>query len=282
MQMLDSKSAQIPRWALEPLSQFLDSIQSTHDFYHLTIDGLQMIIRHHELIIIGNARIEELKSRVLELGVAPEEVADSEIKENQRARVRKQAKERADLAQREVANGFPVLHAQQVVSLWSAIECFVEDILVAWLSNAPEAMKSERLRKIKIPLADFDRMTESERKYFLVSELQREPGLSQRNEIEKFESLLELAGFSGKIYACVKRDLVELGHVRNVLLHRRGIVDAKFRQACPWMSVGIGQQVGVNSDSVERYSAAVLSYFQLIVERMKTSFKLDTDATALT
>jgi hypothetical protein len=192
-----------------------------------------MIIRYHETLVVGDARIRDLKSKLLELGGESEEPESAEAEEEIRMQRRALAKERADLAQREVSNGFPVLHSQQVVSIWSSIECFVEDMLVAWLANDPEAMKSERVRKIKIPLTDFDRMSESERKYFLVSELQRDPEFARKNEIEKFESLLALAGLFGNIDAAVKRDLIELGHTRNVLLHRRGIADAKFVQACP-------------------------------------------------
>ncbi len=264
-----------PRWAMEPLDQFLESIRSTHDFYHLTIDGLRMIIRHHEFLVVTDERIKELNSRLLELGGEPKETERAQ--EISRAQHREQAKERADLAQREVSNGFPVLHNQQVVSLWSSIECFVEDVLAAWLANDPQVMRNERVRKIKIPLSDFDRLNESERKYYLVSELQRDPGLSQRHEIERFETLLAIAGLSGVIDADVKRDLIELGHIRNVLLHRRGIADAKFVQACPWLTTRLGERVVVDSSAVERYTAAAMRYLELMLARMKVLFKIDDD-----
>lgn len=275
IRMTDTEKGMFPRWAMEPLDQFLESIRSTHDFYHLTIDGLRMIIRHHEFLVVTDERIKELNSRLLELGGEPKETERAQ--EISRAQHREQAKERADLAQREVSNGFPVLHNQQVVSLWSSIECFVEDVLAAWLANDPQVMRNERVRKIKIPLSDFDRLNESERKYYLVSELQRDPGLSQRHEIERFETLLAIAGLSGVIDADVKRDLIELGHIRNVLLHRRGIADAKFVQACPWLTTRLGERVVVDSSAVERYTAAAMRYLELMLARMKVLFKIDDD-----
>lgn len=275
--MADTDKHKVPPWAREPIIQFIDSIASTHDFYHLTIDGLRSIIHHHEFLVFADARVKENRLRVLEVGGKLEDSEETRSEESRRTQVRERAKERADLAQREVSSGFPVLHSQQVVSLWSSIECFVEDVLVAWLGNDPELMKSERVRKIKIPLADFSRMSQSERYYFLVSELQRDPGLSLRHEIEKFELLLALVGLSGIIDADVKRNLIELGHVRNVLLHRRGIADVKFVQACPWMAIRVGERVEINSAAVERYSDATISYQEFMWARMKAHFEIDTD-----
>jgi hypothetical protein len=101
--------------------------------------------------------------------------------------------------------------------------------------------------------------------------------LSQKHEIEKLESLLGLVGLSGFINADVKRNLIELGHIRNVLLHRRGIADAKFVQACPWLTIRVGERVEVNSTAVERYTDATLSYQGLMLARMKAVFKIDAD-----
>jgi hypothetical protein len=275
--MTHTEKHKIPPWAEEPLTQLIDSLGSTIDFYYLTIEGLKSIIHQHEIMVMGDARIEELRLKVLQAGGTLKKTEDAEAKEKNKERNRKQAKARAERAQREVSNGFPVLHSQHVVSIWSAIECFVEDVLVAWVANDPEFMQSERIQKIKIPLADFDRISESERKYFLISELQRDQSFSRRNEIEKFELLLALAGLSGNIEAEIKRDLIELGHVRNVLLHRRGIADAKFVQACQWVKVRVGAHVQINSTTVERFVFAAVSYAESMRNRMEAYFEIDGD-----
>jgi hypothetical protein len=46
-----------------------------------------------------------------------------------------QAKGVAAIATREVKEGFPVLHAQAVVTLWAYLESFVRQVAADWILN---------------------------------------------------------------------------------------------------------------------------------------------------
>jgi hypothetical protein len=213
----------IPDWAKEPIRRLLSNVEQLHDFYHLTIDGLNMIIHHHEFLVLGGERIKQLTAEVESVGG---KVQIDEAEEARRTENQKRAKERADLAAREVSSGFPVLHSQQVVFLWGAIEAVVEDVLGAWLKNENFVGREQKLRKIKISVSDFSMMNDSERNYHLVSELRRELKQGHRSSIEVFELILHLFGLKGAMDPGLKRNLIELEYVRNVLLHRRGVVDS--------------------------------------------------------
>lgn len=263
----DSKT---PSWATEPVQRLLSNVREIHDFYHLTIDGLQEIIHRHEMIVWGDERIRQLTAEVEASGG---KTSGNEENETEKDKRRKEAKEKADLALREVSNGFPVLHSQQVVFLWGAIEAVVEDTLVAWLKNESSLRKENRLRKIKVSLADFSAMSETERNYHIVSELKRELKPSHRSGIEVFEAILHQFGLQGAMDAQLRRNLIELEHVRNILLHRRGIVDSRFLEACPWIGAMIGASLVPNEESVGRYTDAVLDYYELLLERVERYFK---------
>src|SRR5260370_19392069 len=265
---IDPKS---PAWAREPVQRLLSNVRQIHEFYYLTIDGLRMIIHHHEFLVRGDERIKQLTAEVEIHGGT---VDRNEAEEAKRDEARKQAKERADLALREVDSGFPVLHSQQVVFLWGAIEAVVEDTLVAWLNNEKFAGKEQGLRKIKVSVADFNAMSETERNYHLVSEYRRDLRPKHRSSIEVFESILHEFGLQGAMDPELKRRLIELEHVRNVLLHRRGIADSRFLERCPWTTVKIGAAIVPDEESVEKYTSAVLDFYELLLDRIKRYFKL--------
>src|SRR5713226_2746754 len=180
-----------PVWAREPVQRLLSNVRQIHDFYRLTIDGLQAIIHRHEMMVWGDERIEQLTA---ELEASGGKASRTTRKKAEIRKSRKEAKESADLALREVSSGFPILHSQQVVFLWGAIEAVVEDTMAAWLKSESSVGKEQRLRKIKVSLADFSAMNETERNYHLVSELRRELRPSHRSGIEVFESILHQFG----------------------------------------------------------------------------------------
>ena len=229
-----------------------------------------MIIHHHEFLVRGDARIKQLAAQVEIHGGT---VDRNEAEESKRAEAREHAKQRADLSLREVTGGFPVLHRQQVVFLWGAIEAVVEDTLVAWLKNENLVVSDQRLRKIKVSLADFSTMSELERNYYLVSELQHELKPSHRSSLEVFESIMHRFGLVGAMDPQLKRNLIELEYVRNVLLHRRGIVDSRFLEGCPWTNIQVGTAITPDEASVGRYTDAVLNYAEVLLGRIDRYFE---------
>lgn len=71
----------------------------------------------------------------------------------------------------------------------------------------------------------------------------------------------------------LKRSLIELEYVRNVLLHRRGIADSRFIEGCPWTTVKIGTIITPDEADVEKYTTAVLNYAELLLGRIKRYFE---------
>jgi hypothetical protein len=53
-----------PDWAREPVQRLLSNVRQIHEFYHLTIDGLRMIIHHQEFLVRADARIKQLTAEV--------------------------------------------------------------------------------------------------------------------------------------------------------------------------------------------------------------------------
>jgi len=137
------------------------------------------------------------------------------------------AKGGTDLAVREVKEGFPVLHAQAVVTLWAYLESFVRQIGADWILNQPTCLQSSAFDKVKVRVAEYERLDPIDKAYFLVDALERESAAGLQNGTTRFEVLLRSFGLDGEIPSALGRDVFELGQIRNVVMHRAGLVDQK-------------------------------------------------------
>ena len=115
-------------------------------------------------------------------------------------------------------------------------------------------------------------MDTEERCFYVVDLLERELEPQRRRGVARFESLLQPFGISGQVPADVEKGLFELYHIRNVLVHRRGIADRKLVQACPSLGLSVGDQVVVTPDVYARYNGCVAKYVLELVVRIAGRF----------
>ena len=76
-------------------------------------------------------------------------------------------------------------------------------------------------------------------------------------------------GLTGGVPTSLRRDLLELSQIRNVLVHRAGIVDKRLAEACPWLKLQTGNRVQVTDEAYTRYSLAVPQYVRSVVKRLE-------------
>ena len=193
-------------------------------------------------------------------------------KEEEAKRKLEATKLEAELAQREVANNFPFLHAQAVLLLCSSFECLIYDFLRIWLMHEPRTLQREEIQRIKIRFADYQSMSEKERLEYVVRELERDLRTSDRIGIGRFEGLLGAVGLSGPVPKAMQRDLFELYQIRNVLAHRRGLVDRKLAETCPWLRLKVGSAIRIDQKGYTKYSKVVSAYAVLLIHRSAAYF----------
>jgi len=242
-----------PDWALDPFERLLDHIQQAAQLLDLSMRGIS-VLRAMPQALQAIAKAEP-----------PSDVADHQAQLDR-------AQQEADLAQSEVEAGFPLLHAQATISLWGDLENALRTFLATWLSNEPTARNVESVHKLKVCLGEYESMDPDERCYYIVDRLEQDIESRNRRGVERFESLLGAFGLAGPLDKRLKRDLLELYHVRNVLVHRRGVADRKFVQACPWLHLSAGEQVTVSHESYAKYHHAVAAYVLELIVRVAGRF----------
>ena len=254
---LKKTSQGTPDWARQPFNAFLDYVENLEVTLRLSIRGISMI-----------RAIPKAVEALAKIDTALEETN----KKKSYAKKLKQAKADGELAQKEVDNGFPILHAQAVIALWGILESQTRSFLAAWLANEPKALFVSQVQKLRIQLGDYESLSQDERPYYILDLLERDVQAPLKQGINRFESLLAIFGLGGEVNETIGKDLFEMHQIRNVLVHRQGIADKRLVLACPWLKISIGDIIVVSHKDYERYSHAALCYVVELIIRIGAHF----------
>jgi hypothetical protein len=242
----------MPPWVATPFRNVLDDIEELARLTSLSTKGISMVRAAPALFAAA---------------------AKATGKEDEERSA--QLKELGDLAEREVSKGFPLIYGQGTISLWSVIEHFVKDFLIAWMMNEPSALQAEGVKKIKIPLSLYDTLSREERYYFVLETLERETQAAFKQGVSRFESLLNIFNLGGTVEDELRATLFEMSNVRNVLVHRRGTADRRLVDACPWLGLKVGEMVVVTPKAFGTYAKSLTKYSSTLLVRVSEHFKVE-------
>ena len=176
-------------------------------------------------------------------------------------------------AEKESSLGFPTLHAHVAVSLWSIAETTVEDFIVDWVKFDPKFLDKETIPRVKISIGEFMMLDEDERVRYMLEEIQKHLGCASARGIEQFERLLNLCGLGGAIEDWIRKDMLELSQMRNVIVHRGSVVDRKLLRSCPWIALKPGEVITLDAATCNRYIRAFDGYMGNRMMRLVEKFK---------
>ena len=239
-----------------PFKNYLEQIGYLTEFLELTQQGISVLRAMPKIVKVvahaeGESRGSEYEKKL--------EIAEKS----------------ADLADRELATGFPILHSQVTVSLWGYLEALIKDFVTEWLMNEPSSFQVAELQKLKIKLGMYEQLEGYYRYNYIVELLENEVAAGLRNGTTRFEAMLKPFGLEGEVPKDIKRDIYELGQVRNIIVHRSGIADRQMLSACPWLDLTPGQTVQVSPKMFDRYLNATTNYVTLLIYRIGEHFGAD-------
>jgi hypothetical protein len=181
-----------------------------------------------------------------------------------------EAEELSSLAKVEIESDFRLLHGHSLVGVWGALETMVSDLVLAWLINIPQARQMPQIAGIKISLAEFESLNSEERMSTIVSELDR-ASLS-RAGVARFENLLDAVMLGGSYNSTLAANLYEMQQIRNVVAHRRGVVDRRFVAACPQLGLRVGDLVPLGNEPWYACLMSAASYATTVTNRVRKHF----------
>jgi hypothetical protein len=247
-------SGAFPEWVSEPLDRIIDYAEESRRLLHMSMQGIYMlraIPKAVEAIEIRNQGPDKYEGPHTSM---------------------EEAQEIARLALAEKERGYPILHAHALVGLWAAFEAAVEDLLVGFLINDLTILKKDEFAKIRISLREFELLEKEERMRFLLGEFEKNQGVGRKHGADRFEVLLEPFGLSGVLAPEIKKDIREMYHIRNVLVHRGGKADRRIVEGCSWLEYSLGQEITVTPGAMARYEQSLMKYVIEIICRCRRKF----------
>lgn len=235
------KTGRVPEWSTAPFGDFLDHTELLSQVLHLTIHGISRLVGMPEIL----EKAEEIM-RLVGKGVSESRVES--------------ARKEAELARREVESGFPIVHSQMVVALWSSMEALIHVFVGRWLINRPESILQEPWRNLKVKIGDWEGLDQEQKSQYLVDALEQNLSSHLKQGINRFETVFAALGLAGSVEDHVKDAIFEMQQVRNVIVHKRGTADHRFCSACPWLNQQPGQRLLVSHEMAYKYFEAVHKY----------------------
>lgn len=181
-----------------------------------------------------------------------------------------------DFLKNENEHAEALLYGQTAISLWSALETFVNDLLIAVFTADPASLKVIA-PKVKISIAEFYALDDEQRIERAIELARQEVGASFGPGVSAFESTFDMFKLKGTVEDLTGRELLELAAVRNCLAHRNGIVDAKFMKACGTTKLKIGDRILLTRGNVEAYVVASQQYASTVLDRVKARYAPEMD-----
>lgn len=239
----------VPRWIVEPLLNFVgDSIAR----------GRFLALVSRSLIAAGlnpSALDVEASLARLDNGDDPPPLGET---------ISSTLPDYSDRILSEVSSEFATMGAYNAVALWSALTVAVEDFVGALAVRQSHLIDPEVRSRLTVPL-DFLTWDPTDQATHLVDEFRRH--LQRSRGLTIFEALLDKVGLSGPVDEPVKRGLLTISEVRNVIVHRRGRADKRLVSTYPWLGYGLGDQVRVPLSTLRSWDAIATSYVVLILSR---------------
>lgn len=166
---------------------------------------------------------------------------------------------------------FSALHSLAAFRLWAILESAVEDFIRRLLED-DSFRHRPALLSIEGSLIEFASASLEEQCEILLARLKQRLGANLKVGVGRFESLLDAVGRGGPVDDLVRRVLLELSELRNVVAHKNGRADRRFLERCPWYGAREGEDLVVTHLHFHRYITAAHWY---VVELDRRSAVLD-------
>jgi len=192
--------------------------------------------------------------------------------------LRERAQRVEDMAKKEVAAGFQMVYRDDVLSIWHSLDNHIRRLAVAWITEHPDALRTQAVQKLRIRLGDLFEMSNDDRMHYIVDQLDQEMSGPLKLGVTRFETLLEPFGLSGSVDELIRRTIFELQQVRNVIVHRGARADRQLIERCPWLGLKNGETLVINKNMSIRFHLGGILYVGVVGDRVLRKFEEDGDS----
>lgn len=156
-------------------------------------------------------------------------------------------------AEDQDSKGFPYLYNLLAIRVWTILENLVDEFAATRVQDPEKLPSLKGLEGLSVPLLQFVSAGEDARTEFIVDAIKQATKSRLKIGVGRFESLLDAVGLGGGVSDPIRKIVLELSEIRNVLIHRDGFCDGRICERCPWLSVKVGQKVSITEQQFHLY-----------------------------
>ncbi len=165
-----------------------------------------------------------------------------------------------DLAREEEKTDFARLRAHSSVAMWSVLESSIDDLTFNLSTLFTEKVSSSSTTRA----GEDDALPEHTRRAF---DRWRSKIVGRAsNVVDQQLLILSNLGVSCQLDEKFLPVLIELSEARNIIVHHRSLVDARFLKRCPHLAASLGDRYVIDREKYLSFYDAVGAYAQALLQ----------------
>jgi hypothetical protein len=219
---------------------------------------------------VSATEIHDIVRRGIEAGIVKRGITSQQLEQQ-----REQAVRLERFAKDQAERDFPYLYGLLTLRVWTILEDVVNNVVLDRLSNKGTVLGSPTFEGLSIPLVPFLSADEQSRDELILEALKQATKSRLKIGMGRFDSLLDAVGLGGGLSDTIRRTVLELSELRNVLVHRDGVCDNRVPERCPWLGLRVGDRVSISRNQFLAY--ALLPQW-LFIELHRRGKQIEPDA----
>lgn len=234
------------------------------------IDFMHFFIHIHQLNGVFAHSIEFYEKRIEALinankvlsKYAPEEEWESEdeVKEKQKKIIK--------AVRKEIADNFYSVKTGELILLYSRFEAAITEVVYVFFQTTKAAAYPD-VDNAKSNLKVFMALNARNQKTYIADLYIQQKSANIKYGFQRFEAILEPLFGKSVIDERIKNDIFKFAQLRNLLIHKNGIVDSQFKNIFKESKCVLGKRLNITANLMNLCINSIVVYADEIVERIK-------------
>lgn len=176
-------------------------------------------------------------------------------------------KELIDAVKKEIKEDYYSVKSAELILLYSRFESAITDVVYMYFQKC-DASELPRIDSVKYNINDLFRMNKKDQMLLIADLYIQQKTTGIRYGFNRFEATLEpILGLS-KTNKNIKTEIFKFSQIRNLLIHKNGVVDKKFKDLFKDAEQKIGSKISISNITMENCVDSIMTYAEDILDRI--------------
>jgi hypothetical protein len=174
----------------------------------------------------------------------------------------------SEFASKEIQQHFRTTSAHSAIAIWAGIETAIERML---LNHIQHLSSSKQTVAASVPTLKLEKLHTAVEADARTLRRKWEAALDESGALDRALKMLAVFDLKIEISEDSKQKLSEMAEIRNVLLHRGGIVDTWFVTKCSWLNLNAGDELIIDEAKLAKFNEAALEFARALADAVTKS-----------